>query len=698
MRKYLIFSIFVLVASMVMPQESFAERSGGTSARRAKGATSPNRTRINVGRTAGVTGVLDNKDSLTGATNTSTFTTEAATTTLDNQQCVNSITQCLSADNLCGSGLFKCKDVFADGAALLADSRGQSCSDKLTSCQCYYANDPAVPLTDCAFVWDQAVLQIQDSGYDMGQCQSKFMTCAKTECSGANYSACVDLIDTAINSAGADDEIDTQDFLRNWLNDSTDPSTTALSTGLRGLLMQRLARCEADVLTQCQDYDPLIPAANVTADNTISRTLNYFFQDFARKASEGLIDYQETHAKDKWLKAEACVNTVDQCMAKHCGDGYKKCLHEDSTVDFVAANNFRTLCQTEMITCSEIRVEVGLPGYQFLQNPAVDGVEAVWNEFISKKLLAHGNKAATDRRELERELDIKIANAQRECELSGGEFGYTQEALLNYQVKFGSQTDDYKGDSGLLNNKIMDHDGDGVPDVYPSGTDTTPDSTVYGAQSNANSGGGEKMQRFYDRPTCMYTVVLQRAHSIMAKASNDRGRVKVDMRQNGVKCNEMLFPEALKGESNIWAGVLGGVIGGAAGVVGGQVAIQKEEQKNLKTAGLGVAGTGGGILAGTAIQRAQMMKKLSCAVENARRDVNGDLIGSIGYIPVAKFGESISLPPVNVTETAGAGRKAGVAGRTSSGTSTMLNAFDAVDEFYRAHPELVVQRGEYNAN
>ncbi|MBN2675861.1 MAG: hypothetical protein JXR30_01260, partial [Alphaproteobacteria bacterium] len=477
MNNTLIFSLFLILSVFFGQGDSFAQRGSDdlssrietdlSSARRARGSGRVVGKRINVGRVAGA----DKSVPTTKPTDETTFTTDKSINdgTLTNLECVDHVTQCLSANNLCGPGLFGCQDrlVFdingeldlGSSVAALVANEGAMCADEMAKCQCFYNAEPPSN-SNCNLVWEQIVRQIGTSSYDMGECQTGFLSCAKKECGGENYQGCVDLIDTVINPGSADDTIDTLDageFLRDWLNNGTNATTSVLSQQLQSLLLQRLARCESSVLSKCNGYMSPFPLPVTGNTDDASRALMYFFQDFARKAEEGLITYQETHAKEKWLKAEQCVDDVDDCMKKYCtsnetGEGYGKCLHEDGTIDEIVTKNFKTFCQQTLIKCSEMRVEVGLPGYAFLQNPGIDGVEAVWEEFLNKKMLAHGTTMATERRELERTLDKLLATAQKECQETGGMFDYAQENLDVYEAKFGegNQTDDYKGDAGVV--------------------------------------------------------------------------------------------------------------------------------------------------------------------------------------------------------------------------------------------------------
>ncbi len=345
MYKSLIFNVFLAVSILAFSQGVFADSGRGGSARRGKsGITS--RTRINTGGMA------------RSAMPTPSEKSDETIFTLDtppsggysNTQCLAEMTNCLSADNLCGDGMFGCygdSDI-TDGTTLSTSSEGQMCSSVISNCQC----DPSFNGGGCGIIWDQLFTLIENSQYDAGECQSEFMSCASKESNcGTNYKNCVDLIDTVIgNNSSSDDKIDTKDFLRNWLNQNTNSTVSVLSTELRSLLIQKVSSCDTDVLSRCNGG--VLNGSSVSfsfgsngvnsmaTSGDVTNVVRYFFQDFARKAEDGLIAYQETHAKTKWQKAEACVDTLDECMKPHCGGGYKKCLHEDGTIDSVAATNF----------------------------------------------------------------------------------------------------------------------------------------------------------------------------------------------------------------------------------------------------------------------------------------------------------------------------------------------------------------------
>ncbi|MHA1550215.1 MAG: hypothetical protein ACTSXV_02040 [Alphaproteobacteria bacterium] len=715
MSKSLIFSLFTVLAIFVWQGTSIAQTSRSQGGKRSsvsnarytgnRGGSGGKYTRINAGRarTAGVgitvpagsapSDKTDIKDSEEGKNNTP----------VSNIECVDRVTQCLEANNLCGSGLFGCQGrlplIFdpndsiqmATAVANLVANEGAMCADVMTQCQCYYNAEP-YSNANCDLVWEQIVRQINTSSYNMGECQDAFMSCAKTECGGENYSDCVDLIDTVVSSRFNDriDGLSGREFLRDWLSNNSSPTTQALSESLQSLLMQRLARCETNVLTKCDGYtNPLsfpVPQTNPVVD--AERAMLYFFQDFARKAETGLIDYQETHAKEKWLKAEECVDEVDTCMQTHCGNDYKKCLHEDGTIDEIVTKNFKTLCQKTLIKCSEIRVEVGLPGYAFLQNPGVDGVEAVWEEFLNKRMLAHGTAVEVERRELDRQLDILISSAQKECQETGGEFAYKREILDIYATKFGdSNTDDYKGDSGVIHQEDTGFTHRAGIETGRFGTDDE-----------------YKSRRFYNRATCTYRIIL----NYTKKAININKRnfqstpVFVDLRDN-VMCDQTLFPSEAQsglGLGRVAGGALGLLAGATGGIFAGKALV--EDHKTAGAVGGGVLGGTAGVIAGTkageGLANINRTKNWSCSVFVSEPLVLRN--PRIKYIPVAKWGQAIILPPRGIAGTTNVTSGAPLYGSftqpSTVSTSSRGSAFDALDDFYKAHPELIVQRGEYN--
>ncbi len=522
----------------------------------------------------------------------------------DYASCRNEYTRCVKDPQVCGSDYTGCVDF------LVTDTRNATSASGVHTCSVRKLTCEVDEMQSC---YDTCT---QTNAIERAECitECQETTEAITTICKTKYKACLQEEGGAIAGYSSMSDSDTTSFY--------------------SAFQERVRSCDDEVFTRCK----------LSAQEQLDIE-TYALNDYLRNVDQALVTYNETHGKIKWTQALDCVDKVDECMKQHCGEDYKNCLTTTGQPDEITLNNFKSYCQRDLVSCSELRVSAGMQGYQFLANPDVDGVSQVWDDFVENKMLAHGAKVEVERRELDRELEVLISRANKKCNDLGGQFTYERMELEVFSKKY--------GDSHTT-------------------ADNLGGSVLHGTNTKAL-----KEDNFYEKAVCQFPVEMRRSNVV-------QGESKMFGFGDKFTCDEATFGVGPKvsdrKNSEAWGTVIGAVVGAAGGGFAGKK-LQgdnglwkgKNGTDDKKAGGKWVGAAAGGVVAGT----------LGGLAGNAIGKSNDD----------KKEKEALKEESKNWACFTGSHKLADFAGEYQVNTP---QEFIDLDEFYTKNPELVVQRGEFS--
>ncbi len=701
MNKKFFIGLGVLVVVLGFSANAYAQRAN-TSAAVKKQQTG----RAGVAR-AGITRIttVATKVPTSGGTTTDTTTDD---TKLDSLACSKAFYNKLVESGVCGgANLSTCNADFkvslmnGDYTAFMA-SKGYIAQTVFTNCDC--GTDSAGTALDCKKVAAMYVGSVMTDGIikDYYSCQRSFNSCANAVC-GTDYANCADLLtektyptDGVESAQAISRELEK---LLGELNSGSAYASTISGVGTR--LQKRLGECRANILDKCE-----IASADGTSDNATRRQeiFDEYRDGLIRNGSKALIARYGNDAKKSIMDAYSCVDSVDACMKKQCGSDYNKCLNDDFTVNTSAVNNFKSLCQQDLISCAEVRALAQLEGYQYLADVKVDGVAQVWNDFITNRVLAYANAKAVDRKKLEEKLENLLSFAQKSCQDNGGVVQFIQEKLAIYDAKYGTSrtNDQVANDTGLF------------------GTTTVDGDLEYSTTAND---GARKGDRFYNKMVCAFPLTGNKdANSNMPKIIL-MGESKV--------CDATFFDVDKKAGGRIVGSIVGAGVGTAAGLLTSG-ALKKDPSKDIADINIAILKVEECIAAKDDVNKYDKLREeaanlvnkagVMVTVDNAcdsgtkasltkKLDQGGGklienqkaqnaVLGTAGGLALgaAGFGVGSAIDKKNAEKKQDelkcvVGGKQYAIGETI--TVARSSAFRELEDFYQQNPNLLAERGEY---